>query len=81
MSHPSGYSIKENWRKLHDKLPEHENSHQHKACYVEWRQFELRMEHKLSVDFLLLENIESEAARWKQILRRILDVVLFLGER
>lgn len=30
---------------------------------------------------LLSDTIKNEADRWRQILRRILDVVIFLGER
>ena len=76
-----GYTCERNWRKLHDRVPEHENSNQHKACYVAWRQFEMRIKNQTSVDSLLMENIKTEAMRWRQILRRILNVVLFLGER
>ena len=34
-----------------------------------------------TVDQYLLHNIRSKAAYWKQILHRILDGTLFLGER
>ena len=34
-----------------------------------------------TVDQYLLHSIRSKAAYWKQILHRVLDVILFLGER
>ncbi|XP_039303517.1 uncharacterized protein LOC120357397 [Solenopsis invicta] len=77
----SGYSNEKLWKKLYEKIPNHENSHSHKACYVDWRQFELRIHKHMSVDLQLVESIKNEAKTWIAILQRILDVVLYLGER
>lgn len=62
--------------KLHDRITPHENSVNHKMCYVEWRCLESRIDSKTTVDMLLCDNIKNEAERWRQILRQILDVVL-----
>lgn len=81
LSTPEGYSADNKWKKLHDRITPHENSVNHKMCYVEWRCLESRIDSKTTVDMLLCDNIKNEADRWRQILRRILDVVIFLGER
>lgn len=81
LSTPEGYSADNKWKKLHDKLTPHENSVNHKICYVEWRCLESRIDSITTVDMLLCDNIKNEADRWRQLLRRILDVVIFLGER
>jgi len=67
--------------KLHDKITPRENCVNQKMCYVEWRNLESRIDSKTTVDMLLCDNIKNEAERWRQILCRILDVVIFLGKR
>ncbi|XP_063613032.1 zinc finger MYM-type protein 1-like [Penaeus indicus] len=63
------------------KLPEHEHSTAHKKCYLAWRELERRLEESSEVDMLHDDRILSEAHKWKQILARIIHVVVFLGER
>ena len=81
LASPSGFSSDMSWRKLYDKLPEHESSANHKKNYIEWREVERRIENDKTVSKLLSESILSEAAVWRQILRRLLDVTLFLAQR
>ena len=38
-----GYDKAKKWKKLFDKIPEHQNSCQHKVCYLEWRAVEKRI--------------------------------------
>ena len=78
---PSGYSTDKKWKKLHDRIPEHENSNNHRTCYLDWSVLETRLQNQTTIDFLLSENIKNEIAQWNQILKRILDVTLFLAER
>jgi len=80
LASPSGFSSDTSWRKLYDKLPEHESSVNHKKNDIEWREVERRIENDKTVSKLLSESILSEAALWRQILR-LLDVTLFLAER
>nr|XP_047132499.1 uncharacterized protein LOC124811216 [Hydra vulgaris] len=35
-----GYCFQRKWKKLHDKIQEHQNSSNHKYCYIKWRQLE-----------------------------------------
>ena len=69
------------WRKLSDRLPEHEHSTVHKKCYLAWREFERRLEEFSGVDMFINERILSEAHKWKMILVRIIHIFVFLGER
>lgn len=76
-----GYSTCKKWKKLYNKVPEHESSTNHKECYLQWRQTEKRFSIESSIDHLLAKNLQSEIDYWRKILQRIIDVVLFLGER
>ena len=76
-----GHSVSDGWKKLYDKIPEHERSSSHKQCYMQWRQLQKSMAEGSTIDALMLENMKSNMDMWKQILHRILDVTLFLGER
>ncbi|XP_003739716.1 zinc finger MYM-type protein 1-like [Galendromus occidentalis] len=78
---PDGYSGDNLWKKLYDRVPSHENSTEHYECYVEWRETEARLRAQTSVNALLIEDIATEAEKWRDILTRIRDAILFLGER
>ena len=78
---PSGYSTNLVWKKLYERLPSHENNKDHVQCYVKWRGLEMRIRKDSSIDKLLCEEINGEAKKWEEILSRILDTILFLGER
>nr|XP_004206907.1 52 kDa repressor of the inhibitor of the protein kinase-like [Hydra vulgaris] len=77
----SGYCFQRNWKKLHDKIPEHQNSSNHKYCYIKWRLLEKSIDSNFTVDSMLLQTIKNQASQWKQVLRQILDVTLFLAKR
>ncbi|XP_004211470.2 zinc finger MYM-type protein 1-like [Hydra vulgaris] len=83
LSLPTGYSKPKDikWKKLYEKIPHHQSSSGHKMCYVEWRRLEENLRNNTTINFLLNDNIKTEVERWRQILRRVLDVILFLGER
>ena len=53
-------------------------------CYLSWRQLEeniKKFQGDQSVDGMLAKGYKSEKEKWRAILKRILDVVLFLGKR
>lgn len=76
---PDGLTRK--WKKLYDRVPNHQNSTSHKQCYIEWKTLENRLLKEASVDVLLLKHIQTEAEKWRHILKIILDVIFFLSER
>src|SRR6218665_155191 len=69
------------WRKLYDRLVEHEGSNYHRQCYISWRQLESSLKNQNTVDVMLQNEIMSNRARWRTILKRLLHVVFFLAER
>jgi len=76
---PDGLTGK--WKKLYDRVPSHQNSTNHKQCYIEWKTLENHLSNEASVDVLLLKHIQTEAEKWRHILKIILDVIFFLSER
>jgi len=48
---------------------------------VKWHEVETRIKNDSSIDKLVCKQIAHEAQKWKDILTRILDTILFLGER
>ena len=69
------------WKKLWERLPDHEKSGSHKKCYVPWRELQKCLENNTDIDVIIEENILFEAAKWKKFLKLIIDAVVFLGER
>lgn len=76
-----GIGKQSSWKKLYNRIPEHEHTNYHKQCYLDWRQLEARLKEESGIDDQLQRSIQSEKSKWKLILKRILDVVLTLGER
>lgn len=78
---PQGWSGAQGWRKLYRRVPEHERSITHRKAYLEWRALEARVKNDSGIDCQVRQEIASEITTWREILRRVIDVVLFLGER
>ena len=79
-SHPKmGYN--DNWRKLHDKVKSHEQSVNHANSYISWKYLLVALEVKSGVDSHFQRKLCEEKARWRQILKALLGVTLFLAER
>ena len=75
----SGWSVDCGWSNLYRSVPPHENSNHHKECYLRWRQEEEQLQIGIAKPFN--HQIKSKIQLWKDILYRLLDVTLFLGER
>lgn len=69
------------WRKLYGRLPLHENSLTHKNCYIKWKTLEQAFKGRGEIGSMLQNQILSEIDNWKALLRRLLDVTLFLASR
>ena len=52
----------------------------HRECYLTWRELERRLPLQ-GVENLLEASIKVESETWYNILKQIIDVTLFLGER
>ncbi|KAJ8868379.1 hypothetical protein PR048_029895 [Dryococelus australis] len=64
-----------NWRKIHVKVVKHEKSFLHRNALISWRM----VCSNTLIDGDLLQQHEQEVTNWKNILRRIIDVILFLS--
>lgn len=69
-----------NWRKLNEKLPEHENSQSHKMSFVSWKALEASLG-KGGIDRELQDQIKKEESHWREVLRCIVDAILFLAKQ
>ena len=80
---PDGYGQTCSWKKLYTRVPDHEISTSHKTCYLKWRQLEVHLKNHVGIDDQLvqLQSFRGEKLRWRELLKRILDVILFIGER
>ena len=77
----AGWSKEKGWRKLYDRVPEHEHRVFHRQHYLEWHTAERRLLIGSGIDTHIEKEIRSEVEKWREILKRIIDVILFLGER
>ena len=62
-------------------VPMHDKSIIQRENYIRWREAELYQSSVASIDMQLNESIKSEKLKWREILKRIIDNILFLGER
>ena len=53
----------------------------HVSRYLNWKCLEAAVKEKTGIDSAIQKQIDAEAAKWKEILKCILDVILFLAER
>ena len=64
-----GNSKIKKWKKLYDKIPEHENSSQHKKCYIEWRSLEQRvLSESIINDYF--NHFRNKIDAWRKLLWR-----------
>ena len=68
----TGYSKNNKWKKLYVKIPEHQESMNHKRCYVAWRNLQKIIGCSATIPLQLHRSIQNEAAVWKQLLHRFL---------
>ena len=75
-----GWPVSANWRKLCNTILEHENSNGHRKCYLALRELEKLLSLHEGVEDLHEASIKLESQKWYNILKRIIDVTLLIGE-
>ena len=80
LASPEGWTASVKWQKLSARVSEHERSNKYKECYIAWREFERCLLSGKGVDSLLETINQTEAEKRCNVLKCIIDVVLFLGE-
>ncbi|GBN34922.1 Zinc finger MYM-type protein 1 [Araneus ventricosus] len=69
-----------NWKKVGERLSEHENSLNHKNCFCSWKNLEASLG-KRGIDKDLQDEIEKEESHWKAVLHSVVDVILHLAKQ
>lgn len=73
----SNAGVKDKWRKLYEKV----EAHQRNSHHITWKNLEKNLNELVGNDSSLQKHFATEMAKWREIFRCILDVVLFLAER
>ena len=65
------------WKKLLDKVTAHQVSSNHLQLYMEWKTLVVKFKNNTSVDLMIIRHYDAEVQKWREILKRYLDVILF----
>ncbi|XP_063810584.1 zinc finger MYM-type protein 1-like [Pseudophryne corroboree] len=68
------------WRKLSDKIPDHENSLHHKSRFCNWKTLETSLGIG-GIDRELQLQIAKEEKHWRVVLHCIIDAIMFLAKQ
>lgn len=69
------------WWKLNPKVAEHETSEHHLSCLEKWKTLAVGLKMKKTIDHDHILVIDKERKKWRDILHRLLDVILFLAHQ
>ncbi len=72
---------KHGWKKLLDNIKEHQEPEYHKKFYMDWKMFLLNQNKASSIDVKLIEQRKTEVMKWRNILKRYIDCLLFLARQ
>ncbi|XP_065671938.1 uncharacterized protein LOC136089778 [Hydra vulgaris] len=67
-------------KKLNPRITEHENSNEHQRCYSGWKILEKNLKEGKTLDSDLQRVISEEMKKWRDILKVIVDVILFCAK-
>ena len=68
------------WRHLHPVIPQHENSSDHRNNYVKWKVMETNIKSDNTLDDYLINSINEEKMVWREILKIVVDAILFCAK-
>lgn len=68
------------WKKLSERIPDHENSQNHKYCFCSWKTLELSLG-KGGLDKNLQDQLAKEESHWHKVLTCIVDAIMFLAKQ
>lgn len=66
------------WRTLSVTLKEHDASHVHIKCLIDWKEAKKRLQKNVTIDIELQAQIKKEKEYWRQVLIRIFAIVISL---
>ncbi len=65
------------WKHLNPTIPKHENSEDHIKNYVKWKGL---LSGRNLIDSKLISHIRREQDRWREILKALLDIIMFCAQ-
>ena len=68
------------WKKLNPRVPEHENSSDHRQCYQLWKEMENKLKKEKTIDNGLQRAINAEREKWRNILKVIIKTIFFCAK-
>jgi len=71
----------QDWWKLNPKINEHEHSAEHKKNFYSWKTLVMSLNAGKTLDDGIQNQLEQEKKRWRDVLSRILDVILLLAKQ
>lgn len=69
------------WWKLNPRIGDHENSLDHVQSFLKWKELEVRLNRKATIDQKQQEVFESEEKKWRDVLYRLLHIIQFLAKQ
>ena len=69
------------WEGISKKLKDHENSTFHKKCFSQWMLLKEGIREQSTIDMQEMQLFLNERSFWRNVLERLIDVVIFLSER
>nr|XP_042717721.1 zinc finger MYM-type protein 1-like [Chrysemys picta bellii] len=69
------------WKALSKRLQQHETGKGHQDCMVKWFDLRSGIVNHTSIDQLELQAFLKERDFWRNVVKRMVDVVIFLSER
>lgn len=68
------------WQHLNPYIPDHEKSKSHLNNFISWKELERRIHMGVSIDSQFEKSITKEKEKWRNILKIIIDVILFCSK-
>ncbi|XP_049807017.1 zinc finger MYM-type protein 5-like [Schistocerca nitens] len=68
------------WKHLNPLIYNHENSSSHRLCCMQWKDLQNRLKQKKTVDDEIQESIQKEVEKWRNILKVVIDVIIFCAK-
>jgi len=68
-----------NWKKVSERIPEHENSNIHKKYFCSWKMLEMSICEGKGIDIELQNEIKLEENHWRLVLKAIIDIIMHLA--
>ncbi|XP_050956911.1 zinc finger MYM-type protein 1 [Labeo rohita] len=69
------------WSNLSKSLRSHDNALDHTQSMLKWRELEMRLKNKKTIDHQELTLLEAEKKRWRDVLTRLVSITISLASR